>query len=234
MKTGKVADMLGVDQKTILNWTDRPEFVEFFSEDARGLGRTMGRDYTEVEIIALNTIRSERQKNTTWSDIARLLSQGDRDMDLPPMALLVDSPAPLVQYGKMQQIQAQFEAALAEIVQLREEMERRDALAIQKESQYEQKLHDKDVQIERLLNEKNVDFERVVNESKDEVARAQKEKNDEIERILREKNAEIQQILKETSNTYTHQFTDQIAQLHEQVGELKATIRMLREQYDGK
>ena len=223
MKTGKVADMLGVDQKTILNWTDRPEFIEFFSEDARGLGRTMGRDYTEAEIIALNTIRSERQKNTAWTDIARLLSQGDRDMDLPPMALLVDSPAPLVQYGKMQQIQAQFEGALAEIAQLREEMERRDALALQKESQYEERLRDKDTHIERILSEKN-----------DEAARIGKEKNDEIERILKEKNAEIERILKETSNQYTHQFTDQIAQLHEQIGDLKATIRMLREQYNGK
>jgi DNA anti-recombination protein RmuC len=183
----------------------------------------MGRDYTEAEIIALNTIRSERQKNTTWSDIARLLSQGDRDMDLPPMALLVDSPAPLVQYGKMQQIQAQFESALAEIKQLHEEMERRDALALQKESQYEEKLRDKDTHIERLMNEKN-----------EESTRLGKEKNDEIERILREKNAEIERILKETSNQYTHQFTDQIAQLHEQIGDLKATIRMLREQYNGK
>ena len=61
-----------------------------------------------------------------------------------------------------------------------------------------------------------------------------KEKNDEIERILKEKNAEIERILKETSNQYTHQFTDQIAQLHEQIGDLKATIRMLREQYNGK
>lgn len=221
MKTGKVADMLGVDQKTILNWTDRPEFIEFFSEDARGLGRTMGRDYTEVEIVVLNTIRSERQKNTAWSDIARLLSQGDRDMDLPPMALLVDSPAPLVQFGKMQQIQAQYEAALAEIENLKAELERRDELAIQKEAQYAQKLQDKDNQIERLMDEKN-----------EAVARVGKEKNDELERVLREKNAEIERILKETSNQYTNQFTDQIAQLHEQIGDLKATIRMLKERYN--
>src|SRR5262249_39327111 len=137
MRTGKVADMLGVDQKTILNWTDRPEFEEFFSDDAKGLGRTMGRDYTEVEVVILNTIRTERQKNTTWSDIARLLKTGTRDTELPPTALLVDSPAPLVQYGKMQQVQAQLEAALAEIEHLREEMHRQ-------ETGHKQELKEKD------------------------------------------------------------------------------------------
>lgn len=121
MKVGKVADMLGVDSKTILNWTDRPDLNGFFSEDARGLGRTMGRDYTESEIVLLNTIRTERQKNTAWSDIARLLNAGVRDTDLPPSALLVDSPAPLVQFGKLQQLQAYVEALEAQVEQLQEE-----------------------------------------------------------------------------------------------------------------
>ena len=77
MKTGKVADMLGVDQKTILNWVDRSDFEKFFSADARGKGRTMGRSFDETEIVILNTIRVERQKNTDWTDIARLLDDGD-------------------------------------------------------------------------------------------------------------------------------------------------------------
>jgi len=58
------------------------------------------------------------------------------------------------------------------------------------------------------------------------------EKNAEIERLLNEKNAEIQRVLKEASDEYTNRFTQQIAQLHEQIGSLKTTIQMLKERYD--
>lgn len=225
MRTGKAADILGVDQKTILNWTDRPEFAEFFSEDARGKGRTMGRDYTEVEVVILNTIRKERQKNTTWSDIARLLENGTRDTDLPPNALLVDSTTPLAQYGKMQQMQLQIDNLTAELKRVSDDMQRQAEQSrqdlIQKDIQHNQDIKEKDTQIERLQNEKNLEAARIMNET-----------NTEIERILNEKNLEVERILKETSNQYTHQFTDQIAMLHEQIGDLKATIRMLKERYD--
>jgi DNA-binding transcriptional MerR regulator len=214
MRTGKVADMLGVDQKTILNWTDRPEFTQFFSEDARGLGRTMGRDYTEVEVVILNTIRTERQKNTAWSDIARLLESGTRDTELPPNALLVDTTTPLAQYGKMQQMQLQIDNLTAELERVHEEMR-------QQEEKWRQELREKDAQIERVQNEKNTEVARIMNET-----------NVEIERVLNEKNLEVERILKETSDQYTNKFTDQIAQLHEQIGDLKATIRMLRERYN--
>lgn len=122
MKTSKVADMLGVDQKTVLNWTERQEFSEFFSDDAKGTGRSMGHDYSEAEIITLNTIRTERQKNTGWDDIARMLRSGIRDTELPASALLVSSPAPIVQYGKMQQLQTQIEMLERENTQLREDL----------------------------------------------------------------------------------------------------------------
>lgn len=167
MKTGKVADMLGVDQKTILNWSDRPELQKFFSPDALGQGRSIGRDYAEQEIIVLNTIRTERRKNTAWRDIARLLEEGVRDTELPPSALLVDSPAPLVQYGKMQQLQARVESLEAQVEQLQEE--------------------------KRFL---------------------QQQKDTEVERILRES-------------------SQREGELREQIGELKAMLRMYRERDDG-
>lgn len=126
MKTGKVADMLGVDQKTILNWTDRTDFEKFFSADARGKGRTMGRSFSEAEIVILNTIRVERQKNTDWADIARLMDDGVRDTNLPVNALLVDSPAPLVQYGKMQILQARVD-------ELEDELARRDQMIAERD-----------------------------------------------------------------------------------------------------
>jgi DNA-binding transcriptional MerR regulator len=112
MRTGKVADMLGVDQKTITNWTDRSEFQRFYSREALGQGRTMTRDYSEQDVVVLNTIRSERQKNTDWETIAKLLDEGMRDTDLPPSALLVESSAPVVQYGKLQALVAERDAAI--------------------------------------------------------------------------------------------------------------------------
>jgi hypothetical protein len=109
MKTGKVADMLGLDHKTVTNWTDRPEFQPYFSQEALGKGRSVSRSYNEQDVIVLNTIRTERQKNTDWPDIGKLLAEGVRDTDLPPSALLVDSPAPLVQYGKIQALQTRVD-----------------------------------------------------------------------------------------------------------------------------
>jgi DNA-binding transcriptional MerR regulator len=126
MKTGKVADMLGVDQKTITNWVDRVDFEKFFSPEARGKGRSMGRLFDENEIVILNTIRLERQKNTDWPDIARLLDNGVRDTNLPVSALLVDSPAPLVQYGKMQVLQARVE-------ELEQELTRKDDMIAERD-----------------------------------------------------------------------------------------------------
>jgi DNA-binding transcriptional MerR regulator len=181
MKTGKVADMLGVDQKTILNWTDRPEFSEFFSPEAKGLGRSMGRDFTEAEIVVLNTIHTERQKNTDWTDIGRLLGEGVRDTNLPPSALTVDSPAPLVQYGKLQQLQVQVDLLEKENSHLRDEMrELREA--------YQQ---------------------------------LQQRQNTDMERLLKQKQEEMERLLKES--------THREGELREQIGELKAMLRIRKE-----
>jgi DNA-binding transcriptional MerR regulator len=179
MKTGKVADMLGVDQKTILNWTDRPEFSDFFSPDAKGQGRSMGRDFSEVEIVVLNTIRTERQKNTDWADIGRLLREGTRDTELPPSALTVDSPAPLVQYGRMQQLQVQVDLLEKENAQLRQDME----------------------------------------SLRGEYRQFQQQHNAEVERLMREKETEA--VRRE-------------GELREQIGELKAMLRMYKERDDDK
>jgi MerR-like DNA binding protein len=181
MKAGKVADMLGVDQKTILNWTDRLEFSEFFSPDAKGLGRSMGRDYTEVEIVVLNTVRTERQKNTDWTDIARLLQSGVRDTDLPPSALTVDSPAPLVQYAKMQQLQTEVNFLERENVRLQDDMKR----------------------------------------LRDDYRQLQQEKNVEIDRVVSQKQIEMERLLKEAARRE--------GELREQIGELKALLRISKE-----
>jgi DNA-binding transcriptional MerR regulator len=73
----------------------------------------------------------------------------------------------------------------------------------------------------RLREGSTADTERLLNE-----------KNAEIERLLNEKNLEIQRVVKEASDEYTNRFTQQIAQLHEQIGSLKTTIQMLKERYN--
>jgi DNA-binding transcriptional MerR regulator len=67
---------------------------------------------------------------------------------------------------------------------------------------------------------------------KEQLWRRTRELEETVERLNKEKTAEMQRLLKETSDEYTKKFTDQIATLHEQIGDLKATIRMLKERYD--
>ena len=97
MKTGKVAKSLGIDQKTVTNWTDHLLLRRFFSKEALGEAGQTQRDYTEYDLLILNTIRVHRAKNTEWDDIAEILESGDFDKNLPAAALLVESSTPIQQ-----------------------------------------------------------------------------------------------------------------------------------------
>jgi DNA-binding transcriptional MerR regulator len=125
MKTGKAAQMLERDTRTVTNWTDHELFKKFFTMEARGLGVSQ-RDYTEADILVLNTIRLEREHGTSWEDIAAMLQRGERHTDLPPSALTVQSTAPIAQYGKMAVLQARVEY-------LEEEMRKRNVQIEEKE-----------------------------------------------------------------------------------------------------
>ncbi len=67
---------------------------------------------------------------------------------------------------------------------------------------------------------------------KEQLWKRTRELEEMVERLNKEKAAEVERILKETSDEYTKKFTDQIASLHEQIGDLKATMRMLKERYN--
>jgi DNA-binding transcriptional MerR regulator len=123
MKTGRAAKSLGVDQKTITNWTDHPLLRRFFSKEALGESGQTQRDYTEFDLLILNTIRAERAKNTNWPEIARILESGEFDQNLPPTALLVEGAAPIQQYGKMMALLTERDAALKEVERLNRENE---------------------------------------------------------------------------------------------------------------
>ena len=118
MKTGKVAKSFGVDPKTVLNWTDNPIYRKFFSEDALGESGQSQRDFNENDVLVLNTIRAERARNTDWQEIVTMLEAGYRTEEFPPTMLLVESAAPIAQYGRVIALVAERDAALKEVERL--------------------------------------------------------------------------------------------------------------------
>src|SRR5436190_1688243 len=100
MKSGRIAKSLGVDVKTIINWSSHPLLQKFFSPGA-SKPEQYQRDFNEEDLLVLNTIRIYRTKNADWSEISVLLENGERITELPPNALLVETTAPIAQYGRM-------------------------------------------------------------------------------------------------------------------------------------
>lgn len=123
MKTGKVAKAFGIDRKTVSNWTDMPQFQKYFSSDARGIDRTQ-RDYLESDILIINTIRVMRNKGMDWDEIAIYLEQGERERELPASAMLVETTAPIAQYGRIVELQTALDTAEEQIEELQEYIER--------------------------------------------------------------------------------------------------------------
>ena len=122
MKTGKVAKAFGIDRKTVSNWTDMLQFEKFFTAEAKGLNRTQ-RDYLESDLLVINTIRAMRNENKDWHEIAAFLETGARERELPASAMLVETTAPIAQYGRMVELQTALEAAEEQIDMLQEEVE---------------------------------------------------------------------------------------------------------------
>jgi DNA-binding transcriptional MerR regulator len=123
MKTGKVAKAFGVDRKTISNWTEMPQFKKFFTTDALGINRTQ-RDYLETDLLIINTIRVLRNRGDDWNEIADFLEKGERERELPASAMLVETTAPIAQYGRIVELQTALEAAEEQIEQLQDEIDR--------------------------------------------------------------------------------------------------------------
>ena len=118
MKTGAVAKRFDVDPNTITAWTDR--YSDFFSPEALGKDGKQ-RNYQPEDIIALNTIRTERAKNTTWEDLRAILESGYRNETLPPDFTPIDGAKAITVYTEMRELKTQLTNANAEIERLRED-----------------------------------------------------------------------------------------------------------------
>jgi DNA-binding transcriptional MerR regulator len=124
MKRGKASKIMGVDPKTITDWANRPEFEPYLSPGALGTDGASQRTYNESDILVLNTIRVERnERNAAWADIAGILESGERNRDLPPTALTVDTSAPIAQYGRIQAYEARIEWLEEQVDDMRERHE---------------------------------------------------------------------------------------------------------------
>jgi len=152
MKTGKVAKALGVDPKTIRDWADREEFKPFFSNEALGVDVTQ-RDYNDLDLVVLNTIRSARARNSSWEEIVKLLQDGHRDTNLPASALLVADSAPIEQYAKRMQLQAEYEVALKQIQMLQGQLVEKDERRKEVETRHHEEITRLQKRIEELSEE---------------------------------------------------------------------------------
>lgn len=124
MKPSRIAKLLGVDQKTITNWTDHKLLQRFFTEDARN--NTRQREYSENDVLLLNTIRAERARNTSWEEIESILENGNLNANLPASSLLVETAVPAVQYERFLALMNERDSALKEVDRLRSESSAKD------------------------------------------------------------------------------------------------------------
>jgi chromosome segregation ATPase len=87
-----------------------------------------------------------RNRGDDWDQIAAALERGERERELPASAMLVETTAPIAQYGRIVELQTALEAAEEQIEHLYDEIQR-----LQEEMAEQDKAHQTDV--ERLLRE---------------------------------------------------------------------------------
>lgn len=117
--------MMGLNPKTITNWTDQEDLVSYFSEEAqRDDGSGGQREYLDEDILVINTIRIHKTRQNTWRDVAKILATGHRETDLPITATLTKTISPADQVAAMMLIKAERDTALAQLQDAIFEIER--------------------------------------------------------------------------------------------------------------
>jgi DNA-binding transcriptional MerR regulator len=119
-KPGDIHNRLGIDPKTLLTWVDK--FPEFFSEGAKGAPGNLHRVYSEDDLVLVNTILKLRGERHEFEKIRAQLAAGYRDQELPVSFYEMDGEKAVAVYSQLKEIEAKYEAAVAEIERLREEL----------------------------------------------------------------------------------------------------------------
>lgn len=134
MKAAKAARALGINERTLKLWIDRPALAPFFSPAARLDGSQ--RELNDDDLLVANTIRTLRagvaNNAADWSGIAARLNDGHRDRNLPPEAAMVDTGLTVMaQHERMIAVSKDHEYALSKIADLEAE---RDELRAQRDA----------------------------------------------------------------------------------------------------
>ncbi len=125
MKTGEVAKAMGLNPKTITNWTDQEDLALFFTEGARRNDQSSTqREYSEDDLFVINTIRVNKTRQNTWKDVAKMLATGHREMELPITATLNRTISAADQMTVVMLIKAERDTALAQLQDSLFEIER--------------------------------------------------------------------------------------------------------------
>lgn len=127
MRTGKAAQVIGVNHKTITNWIDHPLLNRFFTDMARGADGRAQREITDPDLLVLNTIRAERaglsNNDIDWQAIADVLASGRRERQMPPGAMGVDvGMTRMAQVEQSLTLVMERDAALKRVRDLEEEI----------------------------------------------------------------------------------------------------------------
>jgi DNA-binding transcriptional MerR regulator len=128
MRSGELANILGVADQTLLNWIVRPEINELFSREARGEAGSVQRIFTDEDAVLLNTIRQLRSNGTkNWQEIAKVLADGTRIREFPKNALITDHrviPIPMAEQAtQLAQVLQERDSALERVNRLAQALE---------------------------------------------------------------------------------------------------------------
>lgn len=157
MKLAQAARMLGINDRTLKLWIERPELAPHFSRPARL--PTAQRELNEDDLIVANTIRSMRagvsNLEVDWQHMGERLAGGYRDHELPASAVTVDNRMTVL---------AQHERTVILATE-------RD-MAVKRAKELEAQLREQAAQISELHGRLADDRERLLRELADAEARA--------------------------------------------------------------
>lgn len=180
MKTGELAARFKLDPKTVKSWTD--EFEEFFSNDAKGIGRTQ-RFYHPEDQIVLNTILTARAERRKAEEIRAMLAGGERDSVLPMEFAVIKGEQAATVLMEVRLLQLQIDNLNDEIARLEAEKNEIQNTYQVREAQLIQEAKERE---EKLIQEANVREEKLIQEAKireEKLADSIKELNKEVKEL---------------------------------------------------